>query len=254
MTDSTSTTTALITGATSGIGLAIAERIAADGGHVFITGRNQERLDEAADRVRAAGASDVTAVRGDVSSLEDLDTLFAEIDRAGNGLDIVVANAGGGEFGSLEQTTWEHYRDTFDRNVGGTVFTIARALPVLNDGARIVLLGSTSATKGSASFGMYAASKAAVRSLGRTWAAELAPRGIRVNTIIPGPTETPGLAGLAPEGASASDLLQGLAAGVPLGRLARPQEIAEAVHFLASDESSFVTGAELFADGGQNQF
>ncbi|WP_374009554.1 SDR family NAD(P)-dependent oxidoreductase [Leifsonia sp. LS-T14] len=254
MSPSTTPITALITGATSGIGLAIAERIAADGARVFITGRNPERLEVAAARVRDAGASEVTAVRGDVSRPDDLDELFAAIAQAGNGLDVLVANAGGGEFGSLEETTWEHYRDTFDRNVGGTVFTVGKALPLLNDGARIVLLGSTSATKGSASFGMYAASKAAVRSLGRTWAAELAPRGIRVNTIIPGPIETPGLAGLAPDQSSSAGLLQSLASGVPLGRLGRPEEIAEAVHFLTSDASSFVTGAELYADGGQNQF
>ncbi|MGH3583934.1 MAG: SDR family oxidoreductase, partial [Mycobacterium sp.] len=166
--------------------------------------------------------------------------------------DIVFANAGGGDFATLADVTIEHYRDNFDRNVAGTVFTVQKTLPLLNDGASIVLAGSTAASEGVPAFGLYAASKAAIRSLGRTWAAELADRNIRVNTIVPGPIETPGLTGLAPADQK-QDLLDGMAAQVPMKRLGRPEEIASAVLFLASDQSSFMTGAELPVDGGQIQ-
>lgn len=244
--------TAIVTGATSGIGLAIAQRLAAEGAHVFLTGRRQEALDAAVASITAAGHAG-TGVQGDVSDDADLDRLMAAVAERGAGLDIVVANAGGGEFSSLADTTREHYRATFDRNVGGTVFTVQKALPLLSEGASIVLLGSTAATRSSATFGMYGASKAAIRSFGRTWASELAPRGIRVNTIVPGPIETPGLKDLAPDAEASAGLLQTLASTVPLGRLGRPEEIAEAVLFLASPASSFMTGAELDVDGGQNQ-
>lgn len=240
--------TALVTGATSGIGLATAQRLAAEGAHVFITGRDRTRLDEAAALIgdRAQG------VQGDIGNLADLDVLAAAIGARGNGLDIVFANAGGGDFAALPDVTVKHYRATFDRNVGGTVFTVQKVLPLLNDGASIVLAGSTAASEGVPAFGMYAASKAAIRSLGRTWAAELADRNIRVNTIIPGPVETPGLAGLAPAGRQQA-LLDDMAAGVPMKRLGHVDEIASAVLFLASSASSFMTGAELAVDGGQLQ-
>lgn len=238
--------TALVTGGTSGIGLAAARRLADEGAYVFITGRDRARLDEAAASIGAHG------IQSDISKLDELDTLAQEIGNRGRGLDVVFANAGGGDFATLADVTLEHYRDNFDRNVAGTVFTVQRVLPLLNEGASIVLAGSTAASEGMPAFGLYAASKAAIRSLGRTWAAELADRKIRVNTIVPGPIETPGLAGLAPADQK-QDLLDGLAAQVPMKRLGRPEEIAAAVLFLASDQSSFMTGAELAVDGGQIQ-
>lgn len=238
--------TALVTGGTSGIGLATARRLAAEGAYVFITGRDRARLDKAAASIGAHG------IQGDISKIEDLDTLAEEIGKHGKGLDVVFANAGGGDFATLAEVTPEHYRDNFDRNVAGTVFTVQKVLPLLNEGASIVLAGSTAASEGVAAFGLYAASKAAIRSLGRTWAAELADRKIRVNTVVPGPIETPGLTGLAPADQK-QDLLDGMASQVPMKRLGRPEEIASAVLFLASDQSSFMTGAELAVDGGQIQ-
>ncbi|CQD11255.1 short-chain dehydrogenase [Mycolicibacterium conceptionense] len=238
--------TALVTGGTSGIGLATARRLAAEGAYVFITGRDRARLDKAAASIGAHG------IQSDISKIEDLDTLAEEIGKHGKGLDVVFANAGGGDFATLAEVTPEHYRDNFDRNVAGTVFTVQKVLPLLNEGASIVLAGSTAASEGVAAFGLYAASKAAIRSLGRTWAAELADRKIRVNTVVPGPIETPGLTGLAPAGQK-QDLLDGMASQVPMKRLGRPEEIASAVLFLASDQSSFMTGAELAVDGGQIQ-
>ncbi len=240
--------TALVTGGTSGIGLATAKRLAADGAHVFITGRRPEGVDAA---VAAIGAN-ATGVQGDITDAADLDRLVEAIVQRGRGLDVVFANAGGGEFATLEDETPQHLTDTFNRNVGGTVFTVQKTLPLLNEGASIVLAGSTAASAGVPAFGAYAASKAAIRSLGRTWAAELVGRKIRVNTVVPGPVETPGLAGLAPGGQEQA-LLDGQAATVPMGRLGHPDEIASAVAFLASDASSFMTGSEIVVDGGSRQ-
>src|ERR1700754_1446819 len=172
---------AVVTGGTSGIGLATAKRLVDEGAYVFITGRDRTRLDEAAVSIGAHG------VQSDISKPEELDSLAAEITKYGRGLDVVFANAGGGDFATLADVTPQHYRDNFDRNVAGTVFTVQKTLPLLNEGASIVLAGSTAASEGVPAFGMYAASKAAVRSLGRTWAAELVDRNIRVNTLIPGP-------------------------------------------------------------------
>ncbi|MFC4150027.1 SDR family oxidoreductase [Micromonospora mangrovi] len=240
---------ALVTGGTSGIGLATARRFAAEGAHVFITGRRQQQLDEA---VAAIGPA-ATGIRSDVSDLDDLDRVIDAITAHGAGLDVLFANAGGGEFAPLGKISLEHYTDTFDRNVRGTLFTVQKALPVLNDGASVILAGSTAATKGAPAFGVYAASKAAIRSFGRTWAAELTDRKIRVNTVIPGPTETPGVTGLANSPEEAAGLVQMLASTVPMSRMGEPEEIANAVLFLASDQSSFITGGELYVDGGANQ-
>lgn len=241
--------TALVTGGTSGIGLATAHRFAAEGAHVFVTGRRQAELDAAV----AAIGDHATGIRGDVSALDDLDGVFATITARGSGLDVLFVNAGGGRFATLADLTPEGFDETFGTNVRGTVFTVQKALPVLNDGASVVITGSTAASKGAPSFGVYSASKAALRSFTRTWAAELTDRRIRVNAVVPGPTETPGLSGLAPDPTQAPGLLAMLAGNVPLGRLGTPEEIANAVLFLASDQSSFVTGTELFVDGGEVQ-
>ncbi|MBL7261181.1 SDR family NAD(P)-dependent oxidoreductase [Paractinoplanes lichenicola] len=241
--------TALVTGATSGIGLAAARRLAAEGAHVFLTGRRQEALDEAV----AAIGERATGVRADVSNLDDLDRVAAAVSDRGQGLDVVFANAGGGGFAALPDITWEHYADTFNTNVGGTVFTVQKALPLLNPQASVILTSSNINVKGAASFSVYAASKAALRSLARSWAAELVDRRIRVNSIAPGPIATPGLSGLAPDPESAEQLLKGLAAGVPMNRLGTPDEIADAVLFLASPASSYMTGAEIYVDGGASQ-
>ena len=240
--------TALVTGGNSGIGLATAQRFGAEGAHVFITGRNQRTLDDA---VAAIGA-EATGIRSDVSNLDDLDKVVDAIASRGRGLDVVFANAGGGELAALPDVTVEQFTNTFNVNVGGIIFTLQKVLPLLNSGASIVLTGSTAAYGGNPGMSVYAASKAAIRSLGRTWAAELADKGFRVNTLIPGPVETPGLKGLAPSGQEQA-LLDAEASKVPMGRVGRPEEIAATVLFLASDESSFMTGTEVFVDGGERQ-
>lgn len=241
--------TALVTGGTSGIGLAVVRLFVAEGAHVVVTGRSPEKLAAVAEELGNA----VTAVRADIASDQDLAAVFAAVARRGAGLDVLFANAGGGEFAALEEITRQHFSETFEANVGGTVFTVQKALPHLNTNASIVLTGSNIDVKGSPSFSVYAASKAAIRSFARSWAAELVGRGIRVNSVAPGPIATPGLSGLAAEPEQAEALLGSLAAGVPMQRLGKPEEIADAVLFLASPKSSYVTGSELYIDGGASQ-
>jgi NAD(P)-dependent dehydrogenase (short-subunit alcohol dehydrogenase family) len=241
--------TALVTGGGTGIGLASAVRLAAEGAHVFITGRRESELDAAVEVIGSA----TTAVVGDISNPADLDRLYETIRGRGQGLDVLFANASVATFATLEQVTEEHFDTIFGINVRGTLFTVQKALPLLNDGASVILNGSTNVDVGAEAFGVYAATKAATRSFARTWANELKGRGIRVNTITPGPTDTPGLSGLAPDPEQAEGLKQHLATLVPLGRLGRPEEIAAAVAFLASEQSSFITGSSLYVDGGLNQ-
>jgi NAD(P)-dependent dehydrogenase (short-subunit alcohol dehydrogenase family) len=241
--------TAVVTGGTTGIGLATAHRLAAEGAYVFVTGRRKAELDAAVEKI---GANSI-GVQGDVSDLADLDRLYAAVRQQGRRVDVLFANAGGGSFASLEQVTEEHFDQTFGINVRGLLFTVQKALPLLNDGASVILTSSTAATSGAETFGVYAASKAAVRSFARTWANELKGRAIRVNAITPGTIDTPGITGLAPDEAQAEQLKGFLAGQIPMGRMGRPEEIADAIVFLASDRSSFITGAELYVDGGLNQ-
>ena len=243
-----SSKTAIVTGGTSGIGLAAAKRFAAEGARVYITGRRKEALDTAVAEIGGT----VTGIQADSADLADLDRLYAAVAEQGHRIDVLFANAGGGEFATLEQVTEKHYDATFDSNVKGVLFTVQKALPLLNDGASVILTGSTAATVGNEAFGVYGASKAAVRSFARTWANELKGRGIRVNTLVPGPVDTPGITGLAPDEEQATQLKGYLASTVPLGRMGRPEEIASAAVFLASAESSFITGTELYVDGGTN--
>jgi NAD(P)-dependent dehydrogenase (short-subunit alcohol dehydrogenase family) len=237
---------ALVTGGTRGIGLAVVRRFVAAGAYVFLTGRDQIDLDAAVETLGGNGRG----LRGDVSQTHDLDAIFEAISDSGKQLDVLHINAGGGGFAALHELTTEDFDDTFGRNVRGAVFTLQGALPLLNDNASVILTGSSNADGGKASFGVYSASKAAIRSFTRTWAVELAPRGIRVNNVVPGPTDTPGLSGLAPNESAASILLEKLRQSVPLGRLGLPEDVAEAVLWLASDRSAFTTGSELFVDGG----
>lgn len=240
--------TAVVTGGSSGIGLAAAERLAAEGAHVFITGRNQDALDTAAKSIGSA-----TAITGDIANLADLDRLYDAVRARGKGLDIVFANAAAGSFATLEETTAEHFDQIFDTNVRGTLFTVQKALPLLNKGASVILNSSVRADDGLESFGAYSASKAAVRSYARTWANELKDRGIRVNVVSPGSIDTPVL-----EKSLAADKVDAarasFAARVPLGRMGTPREVADAVLFLASEQSSFILGANIYVDGGEKQF
>lgn len=242
--------TALVTGGSTGIGLAAAERFVAEGARVYLTGRRKPELDAAAEAL----GDRAIAIQNDVSDLDDLDSLFRRIADDGNRLDVLFANAGGGEARQpLDTLTPESFDHTFGINVRGTVFTVQKALPLLNDGGSIVLTGSSSASRGEPGFGVYSATKATLRQFGRVWAAELAPRRLRVNTVVPGPTDTPGLRGLAGDPSEVAGMLDGMARSTPLNRLADPAEIANAVLFLASDQSSFITGSELFVDGGEVQ-
>jgi NAD(P)-dependent dehydrogenase (short-subunit alcohol dehydrogenase family) len=241
---------AVITGGTTGIGLATAKRFAAEGARVFITGRRPEALNSAIAEI-GHGASGIQA---DSANLADLDRLFARVKADAGRIDVLFANAGGGSMLPLGAITEEQFDDTFNRNVRGVLFTVQKALPLLGKGASVILTGSTTSSTGTAAFSVYSASKAAVRNFARSWILDLKERGIRINTLSPGPTETPGLVELAGDDkAQQQGLLDYMASIVPLGRVGHVDEIANAALFLASDESSFVTGIELFADGGQAQ-
>ena len=234
---------AVITGGTTGIGFAAAKLFVKEGAFVFITGRRQKELDQA---VKAIG-SNVAGVQGDVANLADLDRLYKTVEAKGRRIDIVFANAGFGEFASLGSITEEHFDRLFNVNVKGALFTVQRALPLLNDGGSIILTGSVGSVKGTPAFWVYGATKAAIRNFVRAWTIELKDRRIRSNVLSPGPTETP-LVGQQP-----ADAIARIVSTIPMGRMGEPDEIAKAALFLASDDSSFVTGIELFVDGGRAQ-
>jgi NAD(P)-dependent dehydrogenase (short-subunit alcohol dehydrogenase family) len=234
---------AVITAATSGMALATAKLFVQEGAYVFITGRRQDKLDEA---VKAIGKN-VTGVQGDAANLADLDRLYATVKKEKGKIDILFASAGRGEFGTIGQITEQHFDDTFNLNVRGTLFTVQKALPLFTDAGSIILNASIAGIKGFPAFGVYAASKAAVRSFARTWLNDLKDRKIRVNVISPGPIDTPILEPLGP------DAKAGFTALVPRGEIGRPEEIATVALFLASSDSSFVNGIELYVDGGLSQ-
>jgi NAD(P)-dependent dehydrogenase (short-subunit alcohol dehydrogenase family) len=241
--------TAVVTGGgTRGIGRATAARLAAEGAHVFITGRRTAELDEA---VAAIGGT-VTAVPGDITDPADLDRLYDVVAARGRGLDVLFANAATASFATIETITAEDLDQVFGVNVKGTVFTVQKALPLLNEGASVIVNASTAADRGTAGFGAYAASKAALRTFTRSWANELKDRGIRVNAISPGPTDTSGMTELVGEDDSAA-FKANEAARIAIGRLGHVDEVAAAVAFLASPDSTFMLGANLYVDGGENQ-
>jgi NAD(P)-dependent dehydrogenase (short-subunit alcohol dehydrogenase family) len=237
---------ALITGGTSGIGLATAKRFVSEGAYVFVTGRRKAELAAAVQEI----GSKVTGVPGDVANLADLDRLFAQIKREKDRLDIVFANAGIAKYAPLGKVTEDLYDSMFDINVKGLLFTVQQALPLVPDGGAIILNASIVASKGLAANSVYSATKAAVRSFARTWTTDLTDRRIRVNAVSPGSIDTPGLSGLLASSETGQQRLKMISDSVPLGRLGTPDEIAKAVVFLASDDSSYITGTELFVDGG----
>src|SRR5262245_53623772 len=237
---------ALITGGHSGIGLATAKAFVREGAHVYITGRRELELTQAVGSISA----NVVAMQGDVSNLADLDRLFARIEREAGRLDVLFANAGVARYAPLGAITEELYDATFDINVKGMLFTVQKALPLMPPGSSIVLNASIVGSKGFASNSVYSATKAAVRSFARTWTTDLKDRRIRVNAVSPGVIDTPGLNELLASSATGQQRAKMIAATVPLDRLGRADEIAKAVTFLASDDSSYIAGIELFVDGG----
>jgi NAD(P)-dependent dehydrogenase (short-subunit alcohol dehydrogenase family) len=233
---------AVITGGATGIGLAAAKLFVSEGAYVFITGRRQKELDEAVKEI----GGNVAGVQGDVSKLADLDRLYAAV-RAKARIDIVFANAGVGEFAPLGKITEEHFDKIFSINVRGTLFTVQKALPLVNDGGSIILTGSVAGVKGTPAMGVYGASKAAVRNFVRGWTLELKDRRIRSNVLSPGPIDTPIIDAQPP------DIIAKMVSTIPMGRMGLADEVARAALFLASDDSSFVSGIELFVDGGRAQ-
>jgi NAD(P)-dependent dehydrogenase (short-subunit alcohol dehydrogenase family) len=234
---------AVITGGTEGIGLATATLFAKEGAYVFITGRRQKELDEAVETI----GRNVSGIQGDAAKHADLDRLYKTVAEVKGRIDIVFANAGVGEFAPLGGISEEHFDKLFNVNVRGALFTVQKALPLMNDGGSIILNGSVASVKGTSAFGVYAASKAAVRSFARTWTSDLKERRIRANVVSPGPTDTPLI------NRQHADVIARIVSTIPMGRMGKPDEIAKAALFLASDDSSFVTGIELFVDGGRAQ-
>lgn len=240
---------AIVTGGSTGIGFATAQRFASEGAHVIITGRRQAELDAAVSAIGNA-----TGIRVDSSNMAELDMLFDRVKSEKGRIDVLFVNAGGGSLLPLGKITEQQYDETFDRNVKGVLFTVQKALPLLADGASVILTGSTAASGGTEAFSVYAASKAAVRSFARNWILDLKGRGVRINTLSPGPTKTPGLFDLVgPDAVRQQGLLDALASRIPMGRVGDPDEIAKAAVFLASDDASFVNGIELCVDGGKAQ-
>ncbi|GAB3168406.1 SDR family oxidoreductase [Amycolatopsis stemonae] len=241
--------TAVVTGGgTRGIGRATAARLVAEGAHVFIAGRRKTELDEAVEVI----GENVTAVQADITVPAELDRLYEQVAARGQGLDVLFANAATASFATIETLTAEDFDQVFGVNVKGTVFTVQKALPLLNQGASVIVNASTAADRGTAGFGAYAASKAALRTFTRVWANELKDRGIRVNALSPGPIDTSGMTELVGE-ENAPAFKAAEAARIAIGRLGRAEEVAAAVAFLASPDSSFMLGANVYVDGGENQ-
>ncbi|CAF1521233.1 unnamed protein product [Didymodactylos carnosus] len=242
---------ALITGGSEGIGLATAQRFLAEGAaHVFITGRRKEALDKA---VKTLGGKNVTGVQGDTSNLADLDKLYSLIQKEKGHLDILFANAGVGSVTPLGSITEKHFDDTFNVNVRGVLFTVQKALPIFTNGGSIILNGSIASVKGTPGMSVYCATKAAIRSFARCWTVDLKERKIRVNTVSPGPIDTPAFRSLGRNEEEHKAIAASLIAGTVMNRIGESDEVAKAVVFLASDDSSYVTGIELFVDGGTAQ-
>lgn len=240
---------AVITGGSAGIGLATAKQFVAAGAYVYITGRRQSELDAA---VREIGG-EVTAVRADAAKPEDLDALYAQVARTHGRIDVLFANAGVYAIAPLEAVSAAHYDYHFDINVKGVIFSVQKALSLMPAGGSILITGSIAGSKGMEGFSVYSATKAAVRSLARTWAAELKNKGVRINVISPGPIATPGLDGLGGSEEGSAQLKQKLSSLVPLGRVGTAEEVAKTALFLASDDASYITGSEVFVDGGAGQ-
>jgi NAD(P)-dependent dehydrogenase (short-subunit alcohol dehydrogenase family) len=241
---------AVITGGNSGIGLATAQRFVSDGAYVFITGRRQSELDEAVKQI----GTNVSGIQGDVSNLADLDRLYSTVKTEKGRIDTLFANAGVGELVPLEAITEAHFDKTFGINVKGLLFTVQKALPLFQDGGSIILNASIAASKGLEGISVYSATKAAVRSFARSWTVELKHRKIRVNAISPGQIDTPGIrTGMMQNEEQIKQFMASQVATIPLGRMGNPDEVANVVSFLASDDSSFITGIELFVDGGAAQ-
>jgi NAD(P)-dependent dehydrogenase (short-subunit alcohol dehydrogenase family) len=242
---------AVITGGSSGIGLATAQRFVEEGAYVFITGRRQGELDAAVNQI----GKNVTGVQGDVSNLEDLDRLYATVKEKQGRIDILFANAGIGEFAPLGEISEAQFDKTFGVNVKGLLFSVQKALPLFQDGGggSIILNASVASSMGLDTSTVYSATKAAVRSFARTWTVDLKQRKIRVNAISPGPIDTPIFSTAIGDEEQIEQTKTSLVTSVPMGRMGRPDEVAKAVLFLASDDSSYVTGIELFVDGGMAQ-